>query len=109
MAAVDWLPTAVDDLLEHDLGRIRREPSLRPIGSALRQLVDAYFGRFEPGHPLPGQAIRQVDDLPVDIRITRVTIGRTGGPYRVFFHYIQHKHLFEFWRIGYPQGNRLRP
>lgn len=93
----------------HDFGRIRREPPLRPIGSALRQLIDAYFDRYEPGQPLPGQAVSPRTDLPHDIRITRVTIGRTGGPYRVFFRYIHKEHLFEIWRIGYPQGNRLRP
>jgi len=109
LAATEWLAKAVDDLLMHDLGRIRREPPLRPIGSAIRQLVDAYFNRYQTDQPLPGQAVRPRDDLPDDIRITRVTVGRTGGPYRVFFRYARHRDLIEIWRIGYPQGDNLRP
>ena len=109
MAETEWLATAVDDLLAHDLGRVRRDPPLKPIGKGIRQLVDAYFARYEPGQPLPGQAVQPREDLPTDIRITRVTIGRTGGPYRVFFRYIPSEDLFEIWRIGYPRGNQLRP
>jgi hypothetical protein len=109
LAATEWLATAVDDLLRHDLGRIGRQPPLQPIGSALRQLIDACFARYEPGQPLPGQAVRPLEGLPDDIRITRVTVGRTGGPYRVFLRYIPKDALFEIWRIGYPRGNSMRP
>ena len=109
MAGTEWLQTAVDDLLSHDLSRVRQQPPLRPIGVTIRQLIDAYFARYEPGQPLPGQAVRPGGDLPSDVRITRVTIGRTGGPYRVFFRYTPKENLFEIWRIGYPRGDRLRP
>lgn len=109
MAETEWLATAVEDLLVHDLGRVKRQPPLKPIGSAIRQLIDAYFARYEPGQPLPGQAVEPRDDLPADIRITRVTVGRTGGPYRVFFRYVPRENLFEIWRLGYPRGVRLRP
>lgn len=109
MAETEWLVAAVDDLVVHHLGRIRRDPPFKPIGSAIRQLVEAYFSRYQPGQPLPGQVTRPLEDLPADIRITRVTIGRTGGPYRVFFRYNPVEDFFEIWRIGYPRGNQLRP
>lgn len=106
---VEWLPLALDDLLQHDLSRARRQPPLRPITDALRRAMENYLARYRPGTLLPGQPVTHLPGLPPDIRMARITLGRTGGPYRVFFRYDAPSDSFEVWRVAYPRGVHLRP
>lgn len=103
---IEWLPWALEDLLRHDCSRARRKPPLRPIGAELRRAVEGFLVRFSSATVLPGQQVRRMPGVPPDIC---VTIGKTGGPYRVFFRYDSPRDVMEIWRVAYPRGARLRP
>jgi len=102
----DWRLAALDDLLAID--RFRRRHRLPAIRGALFRAVESYFGGYsEPRMPVPGKPVTD-PNLPSDLRLTRVYVGSTGGPYRVLFRFDSREQVFEVLRISHPRENARR-